>query len=115
MPSEPAAMVGVSRARWEAPLRTACGRVETLLALTGVGQLPRLRLLSDRTLHDLHSGPSLRENAMRKTVLALAMAAAALLWGAAFAQAQQFGTAAEAKAMLDRAIAELKANEAAAL
>jgi len=43
------------------------------------------------------------------------MAAAALLWGAAFAQAQQFGTAAEAKAMLDRAIAELKANEAAAL
>jgi signal transduction histidine kinase len=52
---------------------------------------------------------------MRKTVLALSMAAAALLWGAAFAQAQQFGTAAEAKAMLDRAIAELKANEAAAL
>ncbi len=52
---------------------------------------------------------------MRKTVLALAMAAAALLWGAAFAEAQQFGTAAEAKAMLDRAIAELKANEAAAL
>jgi len=43
------------------------------------------------------------------------MAAAALLWGAAFAEAQQFGTAAEAKAMLDRAIAELKANEAAAL
>ena len=52
---------------------------------------------------------------MRKTALALAMAAAALLWGAAFAEAQQFGTAAEAKAMLDRAIAELKANEAAAL
>src|SRR6266852_7276694 len=50
---------------------------------------------------------------MRKTVLA--MAAAALLWGAAFASAQQFGTAAEARAMLDRAITELKANEAAAL
>ena len=52
---------------------------------------------------------------MRKTVLALAMAAAALSWGAASAGAQQFGTAAEAKAMLDRAVTELKANEAAAI
>jgi hypothetical protein len=49
---------------------------------------------------------------MTKTILA---AAGALLLGVAFATAQQFGTAAEAKAMLERAIAELKANEAAAL
>src|SRR5476649_843709 len=36
------------------------------------------------------------------------------LWGVAFASAQQFGTAAEARAMLDKAVAELKAGEAAA-
>jgi signal transduction histidine kinase len=43
------------------------------------------------------------------------MAAAALFWGVAFASAQQFGTAAEARAMLDKAVTELKAGEAAAL
>jgi signal transduction histidine kinase len=43
------------------------------------------------------------------------MAAAALFWGVAFASAQQLGTAAEARAMLDKAVTELKAGEAAAL
>ena len=52
---------------------------------------------------------------MRKMILASALAAAALLWGAVFASAQQFGTATEARAMLDRAVTELKANEAAAI
>ena len=52
---------------------------------------------------------------MRKFLLASALAATALLWGAPFASAQQFGTAAEARAMLDRAVTELKANEAAAI
>ena len=52
---------------------------------------------------------------MTKTARVSAIAAMALLWGAALAAAQQFGTAAEAKAMLDRAVAELKANETAAL
>ncbi|HEY5504264.1 MAG TPA: cache domain-containing protein [Sedimentisphaerales bacterium] len=52
---------------------------------------------------------------MRKATLASAMAAAALFWGVAFASAQQLGTAAEARAMLDRAVTELKAGEAAAL
>ena len=52
---------------------------------------------------------------MRKTILAAVLAAVALLWGGAFASAQQFGTATEARAMLDRAITELKANEAAAI
>jgi type II secretory pathway pseudopilin PulG len=52
---------------------------------------------------------------MRKIILSSALAAAALLWGAALASAQQFGTAAEARAMLDRAITELKANQAAAI
>jgi cytochrome c len=68
-----------------------------------------------RTLRGLCSDPSLRENVMRKAILASALAAATLLWGAAFASAQQFGTAAEARAMLDRAVTELKANEAAAI
>ena len=52
---------------------------------------------------------------MRKVMLSSALAAAALLWGAVFASAQQFGTAAEARAMLDRAAVELKANESAAI
>ena len=52
---------------------------------------------------------------MRKMILASALAAAALLWGATLSSAQQFGTATEARAMLDRAVTELKANEAAAI
>jgi hypothetical protein len=44
-----------------------------------------------------------------------ALASFTVLSGVAFALAQQSGTAAEAKAMFDRAIATLKANEAAAL
>lgn len=44
-----------------------------------------------------------------------AFAALALLWSAGLAGAQQSGTAAEAKAMLDRAVAALKANKATAL
>jgi len=47
--------------------------------------------------------------------LAAAVTALALLGGSTLAPAQQLGTAAEARAMLDRAIAELKSNEAAAL
>ena len=52
---------------------------------------------------------------MGKTLLASALAAALLMAGAGLAAAQQLGTAAEAKAMLDRAVTELKAGEAAAL
>jgi len=49
-----------------------------------------------------------------KTVRIAALAGAALLMGMAVAFAQ-FGTAAEAKAMLEKAVAALKANEADAL
>jgi hypothetical protein len=56
-----------------------------------------------------------RKNAMRKSICAVAFAAVALTWGGLPAPAQQFGTAAEARAMLDRAVAELKAGETAAL
>jgi len=52
---------------------------------------------------------------MNRKILTAALAACALLVGVAFAVAQQFGTAAEAKAMLEKAIAALKANEADAL
>jgi hypothetical protein len=45
---------------------------------------------------------------MSRTLFASALAALAFLWGAGFASAQQSGTAAEAKAMLDRAVAVLK-------
>ena len=44
-----------------------------------------------------------------------ALAALALLMGTAIAVAQQFGTAAEAKAMLEKAVSALKANEADAI
>ncbi len=52
---------------------------------------------------------------MSRRLLAPALAALALLWCGALLGAEQFGTAAEAKAMLERAIAALQANEAAAL
>jgi len=52
---------------------------------------------------------------MTRTIRVWAMTAAVLLAGAAVAVAQSFGTAAEAKAMLEKAVAALKANEAAAV
>ena len=52
---------------------------------------------------------------MKKSVRMCALATVALLFGAATAMAQSFGTAAEAKAMLEKAIAALKANEADAI
>ena len=52
---------------------------------------------------------------MKTTMLASMMTAFVLLWGAASASAQQLGTEAEAKAMLDRAVTELKAGEAPAI
>ena len=52
---------------------------------------------------------------MFRTGLALTLAAGMISASATIAAAQQFGTAAEAKAMLDRAVAEMKANEAAAI
>ena len=52
---------------------------------------------------------------MRTMLRKLALAAAGLLCGGAIAIAQQFGTAAEAKAMLEKAVAELKANESGAV
>jgi hypothetical protein len=52
---------------------------------------------------------------MRKILVASVLATAPLIWGGSFASAQQLGTAAEAKSMLDRAVGELKANPTAAL
>ena len=52
---------------------------------------------------------------MNRKIATFTLASFTLLSGTAFAIAQQSGTAAEAKAMLDRAIAALKANGAAAL
>jgi signal transduction histidine kinase len=56
-----------------------------------------------------------KENFMNRRILTSALAAFALLIGAACAAAQQFGTAAEAKAMLEKAVAAVKGNEADAL
>jgi signal transduction histidine kinase len=52
---------------------------------------------------------------MNRTLFVSAIAALALLLGAGLSGAQQSGTAAEAKAMLERAVAALKSNEATAL
>ena len=53
---------------------------------------------------------------MSKSSFAFALAiAAGLLWSAVAIGAQQFGTADEAKAMLERAVAALKADKATAL
>lgn len=52
---------------------------------------------------------------MSRNSFASALAALALIWSVGLSAAQQFGTAAEAKAMLEKAIAALKTNEADAL
>jgi signal transduction histidine kinase len=52
---------------------------------------------------------------MRKVTLLSAIASVSFLVGATVAGAQQFGTAAEAKMMLEKAVAEVKTNEAAAI
>ncbi len=52
---------------------------------------------------------------MSRNLFVSALTALALLWSAGFAGAQQSGTAAEAKAMLERAVAALKVGEAKAL
>ena len=56
-----------------------------------------------------------RERVMNRSLFASAVTALALSWSAASVGAQQFGTADEARAMLDRAIAALKTDEATAL
>jgi hypothetical protein len=52
---------------------------------------------------------------MSKNVVASGITALMLLWSAAAVGAQQFGTADEARAMLDRAIGVLKSDDATAL
>jgi hypothetical protein len=52
---------------------------------------------------------------MSGSLFAAGITALVLLWSAASVSAQQFGTAEEARAMLDRATAALKSNEATAL
>jgi hypothetical protein len=52
---------------------------------------------------------------MSGSLFAAGITALVLLWSAASVSAQQFGTAEEARAMLDRAIGALKSNEATAL
>jgi hypothetical protein len=52
---------------------------------------------------------------MRRSFIAAALATWALLSGAAVVSAQQFGTAEEARAMLDQAVVALKSSKATAL
>jgi hypothetical protein len=54
-------------------------------------------------------------NAMNRTSFRAALAALVLGWSTSLVFAQQLGTAVEARAMLDRAIAALKSNEHTAL
>ena len=52
---------------------------------------------------------------MKKRIFTAALATAALSWSVGLLSAQSSGTAAEARAMLDNAVAALKANEPTAL
>jgi hypothetical protein len=67
----------------------------------------------NKAVHRIRS-PS-RENTMRHMLFAPVFATLSLILTANLASAEQFGTAGEARAMLDRAVAALKSNEAAAL
>jgi len=67
----------------------------------------------DEGLHTMPS-PS-RENAMRIMLFVPVFATLSLISTANLASAEQFGTADEARAMLDRAVTALKSDEAAAL
>jgi signal transduction histidine kinase len=58
---------------------------------------------------------SRKEVAMRKAAILSALVSVPLLWNVTLSSAQTTGTAAEAKAMLEKAVAALKANEADAL
>jgi cytochrome c len=55
------------------------------------------------------------EEAMRNAAVFSALVSVPLLWSVTLSSAQTTGTAAEARAMLDKAVAALKANEADAL
>jgi hypothetical protein len=66
-----------------------------------------------KRLHTIRS-PS-RENAMHNRLLATVVATLSLLPTANLARADQFGTADEARAMLDRAVVALKSDEVTAL
>jgi cytochrome c len=55
------------------------------------------------------------EEIMRKTAVFSAFASVPLLWNVTLSNAQTTGTAAEAKAMLEKAVVALKANQADAL
>jgi cytochrome c len=55
------------------------------------------------------------EEAMRKIAVFSALVSVPLLWNVTLSVAQTTGTAAEAKALLEKAVAALKANEADAL
>jgi hypothetical protein len=59
--------------------------------------------------------PGVRKNAMSRKWFASACVAVVVLWGGAALCAEQFGTPEEGKAMLERAVAALKGDEAAAL
>jgi signal transduction histidine kinase len=55
------------------------------------------------------------EEAMRKAAVLSALLSVPLLWNVTVSNAQTTGTAAEAKALLEKAVAALKANQADAL
>jgi cytochrome c len=55
------------------------------------------------------------EDAMWKAAVLSALVSVPLLWNVTLSSAQTTGTAAEAKAMIEKAVAALKANEADAL
>jgi hypothetical protein len=62
-----------------------------------------------------HVNDSKCGNAMSNRLFSPAIATLSLLLGTTLASAQQFGTAEEARAMLERAVAALKSDEAQAL
>jgi hypothetical protein len=87
-------------------------RVQLLVADFGKFSIVARLQIKGRSFHK-RPGPYGERH--ERNIATAALAASALLPGAALAQAQQSGTAAEARAMLDAAVAALEANEASAI
>jgi hypothetical protein len=105
-------------------LHSECLRLKSMVVpkLERRGTVPQIKVAPSAAQGPadaiIHAGSGLNREqpeVMTRNPCACVLVASALLTSGATLGAEQFGTAVEARAMLDRAVVALKANEAAAL